>query len=94
MKKSKAGRKKSKAGTKAGEKVDFWNFLAIQEILEFFCSILLSTLPQVYIAGDQKKAFVGVVGFKGVGFCEVFRVQGGRFRGLRVWGFEFKGCKV
>jgi hypothetical protein len=38
MKKSKAGRKKSKAGTKAGEKVDFWNFFGwIQEILEFFC---------------------------------------------------------
>jgi hypothetical protein len=50
--------------------------------------------PQVYNAGDQKKAFVEVVGFKGLGFCEVFRVQSGRFRGLPVWGFGFKGCRV
>jgi hypothetical protein len=45
MKKSKAGRKKSKAGTKAGEKVDFWNFLAgSKKSWSFFAEFSLSAL--------------------------------------------------
>jgi hypothetical protein len=58
MKKSKAGRKKSKAGTKAGEKVDFWIFLAgSKKSWSFFAQFSLSTLSgSTFVANHMRSA--------------------------------------